>query len=396
MWCLSVWVTVESLTSVSGSVMDSWIFSGLPVVLSKPSGVLFSAAGWDDIIMWVRLMIQRFNSSFWAFYLSWNINTAATALPGSATQKKPGCLFVLGGGFLAVLCCSDIGAQLHQRAMNVSFEDLSGWRWFPRIGRCNPSEEEWGLGEHPGGKRLRSDCDELWQLQIVLDRVFVVWWQNRTRTDWREEGRSDIKTEQLVWHLRTQTGNETNVESMKQRRAVNQTISLSASLQSVQSDFWTMNKSDPGDLVWIGLGADPSKRGTWVWNEFSSNPNHQKTFCGFVSSCWSRVVPEQVCGLVTHIVRLWRPVHQGVLLHLVCSSVECQWPDMTRSFTSPPTKLSTLCNSRWTALHASAQTQTEPEQKCDVCPPWMNRTTGVTVSWTTSWAFSVNRSIRLT
>lgn len=38
--------------------------------------------------------------------------------------------------------------------MNVSFEDLFGWRWFPRIGRCNPSEE-WDLGEHPGGIRLR-------------------------------------------------------------------------------------------------------------------------------------------------------------------------------------------------------------------------------------------------
>lgn len=34
--------------------------------------------------------------------------------------------------------------------VNVSFEDLFGWRWFPRIERCNPSEE-WDLGEHPGG-----------------------------------------------------------------------------------------------------------------------------------------------------------------------------------------------------------------------------------------------------
>lgn len=57
-----------------------------------------------------------------------------------------------------MLCSSNSGviveAQLHQRVVNVSFEDLFGWRWFPRIGRCNPSEE-WDLGEHPGGIRLR-------------------------------------------------------------------------------------------------------------------------------------------------------------------------------------------------------------------------------------------------
>lgn len=106
-------------------------------------------------------------------------------------------------------------ARLHQLAVSVSFEDLFSWRWFPGIGRCNPSEE-WGLGEHPGGKRLRSDCGEVWQLQIFLDRVLVVWWRNRTRTDLREElleGRLDIKTEEVIWssqtHFSTRTGNKT-------------------------------------------------------------------------------------------------------------------------------------------------------------------------------------------
>lgn len=93
-------------------------------------------------------------------------------------------------------------AQLHQRVVNVSFEDLFGWRWFPGTGRCNPSEE-WDLGEHPGGKLLRLGSSRFWQLHIALDRVFVCWCACCLMTEQRRdriseemfEGRSNIKTD---------------------------------------------------------------------------------------------------------------------------------------------------------------------------------------------------------
>ena len=107
---------------------------------------------------------KLFNSSFWALYLKHKYCRDSSA----GFSRNTGRLRCFSWWFPGRVVQRRCESERHQRAVNVSFEDLFGWRWFPRIGRCNPSEE-WGLGEHPGAKRLRSDCGEVWQLQIFLD-----------------------------------------------------------------------------------------------------------------------------------------------------------------------------------------------------------------------------------
>lgn len=99
--------------------------------------------------------------SFWSFIRA-DVNPADTAVRITAFSRNISSVQ------------SQHGCRNQGLLVNMSSEDLSAWRRFGRIGRCNPSEEWWDLGEHPGGKSQAQlpavlICFFVWQLQIELD-----------------------------------------------------------------------------------------------------------------------------------------------------------------------------------------------------------------------------------